>query len=473
MVHRTESLKSKVGAWIRSPRVDLAVVALVLLNVAALIVEIAFHDDPRVAQAARAVADALLGVFSIELAVRLWVAPHKRRFLRRYALDLLSLIPLFQPLRLLRVLTLLRLLRVGMLLNRRVVLLGGILRGTVLEVAFIATLTFVTVLFGASMYALNPGSVPDVHDDLGEALWFSAYTFFAGEPPVQPETGLGRLVTLGVMFAGLNVFGVFVGSVSAGMVSALSRRIEVTLLDLDELSDHLIVLGWNGSATTLLRELFGPADAPFRGVVVVTEQPFAADACPVEVPRELLFTYTGDFTRVPVLEAVGVARAARVIVLSDTQVPRSEADRDARTVLAALTIERIAPAVFCCAELVDAQHEPILRLAGVEEIVITNRYAGLLLGSVVRNEGLTALLDDLLSVRKGSAFYKAELPARLGGRTVGELFAWLKETHDAVLISVERPRSSGGVDEHINPPTGLRLEGGDVLVVVARQPVTL
>ncbi|MCA9572260.1 MAG: hypothetical protein KC656_30685, partial [Myxococcales bacterium] len=50
------------------------------------------------------------------------------------------------------------------------------------------------------------------------------------------------------------------------------------------------------------------------------------------------------------------------ILLTDQLVPRSAADRDARTVAAALTIERMAPDVYTVAELTNPQHAELLRL---------------------------------------------------------------------------------------------------------------
>ena len=58
-----------------------------------------------------------------------------------------------------------------------------------------------------------------------------------------------------------------------------------------------------------------------------------------------------DALELEVLERVNIQSAGMAILLTDTLTPRSDQDRDARTVLAALTIERLKPDVFCCAEL--------------------------------------------------------------------------------------------------------------------------
>ena len=48
-----------------------------------------------------------------------------------------------------------------------------------------------------------------------------------------------------------------------------------------------------------------------------------------------------DFTKVEALEKAGVHRASKCIILSDTGRGRKDRDADARTILAALTIEKL------------------------------------------------------------------------------------------------------------------------------------
>ena len=118
------------------------------------------------------------------------------------------------------------------------------------------------------------------------------------------------------------------------------------------------------------------------------------------------------------MQAVGVRAASRVVLLADTLIPRSNQDCDARTVLAALTIERMAPGIYTIAELHNQQNEALLRLAGVEDVVVADVYAGMILGTVQRNRGMVRVFDDILTATHGSCFDTVPVPAELAGRTV-------------------------------------------------------
>ena len=87
---------------------------------------------------------------------------------------------------------------------------------------------------------------------------------------------------------------------------------------------------------------------------------------PPQPPRELepyLMFYNDDFTRVDALERVGAHRASTCVILSDTSNGRSEQDADARTILSALTVEKLNPEVYTCAELCNRSNGTHLQMA--------------------------------------------------------------------------------------------------------------
>jgi voltage-gated potassium channel len=457
-----------MGRFMADPRVDLAVVLLILCSVSLLVVEFSLPEGTMGRRTAAQAGDVITWLFVVELSLRCWIAPRKGRFFRRYWLDILAVLPVARPLRLLRVLMLLRLFRAGVLVNRQLSFMSSVLGRTVRELLLVVTLSLMIVLLGALLVHLLGGVALD-KPGLHGSLWFSLYTLVAGEPiGGLPENDTGRAITLMLMVGGLTIFGMAVGTISATMAVAMTRRVEANPMELDELSGHVVLCGWNRSGPTLLRELFADNNPIIRPVVLVTEQ----EGWPKDIPlsgirRELLYHHAGDYTRVEVLEEVGISRAGMAIVLIDGQTPRSDQDKDARTVLAALTIERLCPGIFCCAELTDRQNESLLRRSGVEEIVARDWYAGVILGSVGRNQGLVKVLDDILSGTEGNSFHKVVVPKALAGTRIGELHTRLKVQHDAILISWEG-HIKDEVVTIVNPPVDHVISAGDVLVVISK-----
>jgi voltage-gated potassium channel len=485
MPRRPTTWKQRADRMLHHRFFEAALVVLILTAVGALLAEAAFPPGSGPQRALSIWSYAMAVLFSVELALRFWVAPRKSRFFARYWIDILAVIPLAQPLRLLRILMLLRLFRVGVLLHRRLAAYQGLLRGTLNELTIVATLSITIVLGGALIIHGGHGTVDypgDVLDGTLEgALWYAVYTVIAGEPTFGiPRSELGRAVTLALMLGGLTVFGMFVGAISATMSTVLSKRLEVGDMDLDELTDHIVVCGWNPAGVTMVQELFTRRRGR-RPIVIVTEGPDRpAGLAALNVPQDLIYHFTGDYTQPSVLKEVGIGRAASAILLTDATVPRADQDRDARTVLTALTIERLQKGIFCCAELINGEHATVLKMANVEEVVVRDWYAGVILGSMERNQGLSAVLNDILSTTEGNAFHRLDVPKRLAGQTIGAVHTLLKQQHGAILVSWEREIGPGRRkedpperDTRVNPPVDLVVQADDTLVVISERPVRL
>jgi voltage-gated potassium channel len=453
--------------------VELILVVLILVSVLLLVIETSLRNE-HLAHQVRVLGDAVTALFVVELGIRLYVAPKKRRFFARYWPDILAVLPVLRPLRFLRVLMLLRIFRAGALFNRRLSVFRGTLRATLQEITLLLTLSLAMVLAGSFALRLAEGENDNLQlDSLTEAIWYAAYIHISGEPiGGEPTTEVGRAATLLLMLGGLTIFGVFIGTVSATMSTRLSN-LEVNVMDLDELSGHTVVFGWNRAGPTVLLELFADSgrQAP---VVLVTEKDSLVPPAPEEGFRsELLYRVVGDYTRVEVLDRVSIRKADTAILLADSQVDRSDQDRDARTVLAALTIEKIHPAIFTVAELTNRQNEELLRLASVEEIVVADEYGATIMGSASRNRGLVSIVDEILSSRYGNSFRKIPVRGAWIGKSVREIFPQLKEQRDAVLVALVRAEDGVETDVIVNPPLDAVAREGDRLVVLSKEDVRL
>jgi len=465
--------RSSLREILRSPEIELTIVALILLSIVGLFLETSLPRGP-LRTVVTVSGEVITWTFVVELSLRFWVARKKRRFFRRYWVDIIAVLPVLRPLRSLRVLRLLRIFRAGALFNRRLSVFQDSLRGTFSELTTLGTVTSALVLGSALLLLVVEGPHNDDFGTLEDVLWYSVYSLIGGEPITAaqtPSTSLGRVATLLLMFGGLTTFGVFVATVSASMVQRLSGRVEINAMDMDELRKHTIVCGWNSAGGGMLLELFSDSE-PTAVVLITQDDDLPADLPREGIRRELLYHLTGDYTKVDVLEEAGVRRASTSIILSDTLAPRSAQDRDARTVLAALTVERLAPGIFTVAELTSRENAGLLKMAGVEEIIVPDEYTSTILGSASRNRGMVSILEEILSGRVGNSLHKFRAPKDLYGVAVGKLSATMRRRHDAIFVGLERPdfHDPDQVETLVNPPADETVRAGDHIVVISERP---
>ncbi|WP_460192953.1 TrkA-related ion transporter [Thermosynechococcus sp. FA-CM-4201] len=407
--------------------------------------------------------------FVVELFLRFAIARKKQRFFRHYWLDLVAILPMPPQWPLFRLLPLLRLPRASILINRNLHYISPQISGLYgAQISALLIIVLIMLFGGLAFYIIEGTSNPDI-ETLGDALWYSFFSLVSAEPiGAYPQTHTGRIITLVVVLSGLTLFAVFTGVVSAFMVQRLQSVMSIKNFDLDELRNHIILCGWNRSAPLVLEELQTDPQTRHAPIVIVAELEQLPLSELRRVDQNRLYFYSGDYTRIDVLEKVQIYHASRAILLADTSQPRSDQDRDARTVLAALTMEKLNPTIYTCAQLLDRNNNVQLQAAGVEDVVVADEMAGHLIGNAVRNQGAMDVFAELLTVQVGNQFYRLPLPSTLAGKTFWYAQRHLKEQYDALLIAVER-RIEGRRQTYINPPMNYELQVGDYVVVIARQ----
>ncbi|MFG2866734.1 potassium channel family protein [Streptomyces sp. NPDC048338] len=153
--------------------------------------------------------------FALDYLVRLALAPAKWAFVRGHPLDLLAvLLPLVQPLRLLRLVSTL------LLVGRRARMAPQI--------------TLTTYVAGAVVGLMMFGSLAVLHVErdapngniktLGDAVWWSFTTMTTvGYGDHAPTTGLGRILAVGLMLSGIALLGVVTANIAAWFISRFDR----------------------------------------------------------------------------------------------------------------------------------------------------------------------------------------------------------------------------------------------------------
>jgi voltage-gated potassium channel len=207
-----------------------------------------------------------------------------------------------------------------------------------------------------------------------------------------------------------------------------------------------------------------------HAVVVVAE----LEELPPEIARMKIaarvFFVPGDYTRPEVLEQARVSHARRAIIVADATKPRSDQDRDARTVLAALMIERMNPKIYTCAELLNRANEAHLRAAGIEEVITTSEAGGHHLAMAAMHPGLANVVSELLTAKVGNTLVKQAPPATLIGATFMTALGALKHDAGSLLIGLEVLGKDGsrtpGYAMKVNPPPETVIGPRDNLVLI-------
>lgn len=463
-------LRERLRHFIEHPACGVSILLLILVSVGLLILEIAAPPADSTRQNLELANDLILLVFLVELVLRWLVSSSTRRFFSEYWIDILALLPLLRVFRLgraFRLVRLFRLLSLGALVNRQLATLQHLFRRRLVESFLLAVFCLFVLIFGTvGLLSFERERFAEPAD----AVWATLYTLLAGEFIDQfPASPAGRLTALAIMFFSMTFFAMVTGTVSAVMMEKLRRGVSARTMDSRDWNNHIIICGVNNKLSVLIREF--QLDPVHRQQIIAVvaenindeelEEQFRAGG--IDCGR--LFFVDGDFTRLEVLERVGVRQAACAVILADRRSHGSDYDVDARTVLAALTIERLHPEIYTCAELLHREYESHLRMGGVNDIVVTEDFGGNILAHATINRGLTQFFDELLTHRYGNEVYKLPMPAQLAGLSFRQAAARLLADSEMLLVGLERERKI-----RVNPQDLTLQEGDRVLIIAEERP---
>ncbi|HSO31406.1 MAG TPA: ion transporter [Labilithrix sp.] len=421
-------------------------------------------------------------IFAVELYLRYRCAPSRGGYFREYWLDILSTLPLLAALRLpfvegasaappgwlaaLALLRIFRLLRLLKIARHRVLLFPRVLRKGAREVFFASGFVLLAVVFAsAGLVMFERDSNPSL-GTFPQAFWFSVYSVIATEPiPGPPHTFGGHVVAVFVILTGLFTFATVVGTISA-LVSDRMRSGDL-IVDWEDLRDHLIICGYNRKAEIIIKEYIVASPDDDRPIVVVAELEGGIPQLRDAASRTRVQFLNDDFTKLEALEKAGVRRAARCILLADTSKGRKERDADARTVLAALTIERLNPAVYTVAEIHRREHAHHLEMGKVNDYVVSGEQSAFLLAQSAITRGVMSVFSELLTREHGNRFSRCALTNDWKGKSFLELMVHMKEEHNALLVGVEEN------DKIVVNPTSYVFNGDEDVVLIAARDVKL
>ena len=215
----------------------------------------------------------------------------------------------------------------------------------------------------------------------------------------------------------------------------------------------------------IIREYRASSQLKRVQVAVISELDLEEAGVPADLKSQIFYLHD-DFTRIAALERAGIERAKTCIILADVSNGRSEQDADARTILSALTVEKINPNVYTCAELLNRHYGSHLSMGKVNDYVVSGDYSAYLLAQSAMNRGLMGVLGELLTYQHGQEFYRQPILPEWRGKSFTELLLLLREQHDSILVAVHTLEGK----QLINP-RDYHFVDGDEIVIIAHQEI--
>lgn len=326
--------------------------------------------------------------------------------------------------------------------------------GMHLSIILLATLFFIVLGTVGGYYserAANSGfSSP------GASLWWTVVTMSTvGYGDIVPKTIAGRVIGTVLMFGGPLLMVSLIGSVGVELYNRWTRGIKG--MGQINKKGHIVICGWNKKAGDIIQELRA-GELRDRPITIIDDK---IDTRPVDI-KDVYFV-KGNASELHTLHRANIQEAGFAIVLAEDTTPVA----DQKTVLTILAIEKTNPSIISCAELVDANNEEHLILAGCTIIINASVLTSGLLAMSLQNPIVNRIVKELVS-QGGNEIYQVAVPQQYVGRSFIDTLQELKKSSGIILMGIER-----NGEALINPEAGLALNTGDLLLVLSKETPVL
>ncbi|MFJ1705033.1 potassium channel family protein [Kitasatospora sp. NPDC088346] len=255
---RKPSATTRRERWERHTQTPL--IALSVVFALAYAVPILFPAaDGRLLGGAAWVEWGVWAAFAADYGTRLLLADRRWQFVRSSPLDLASVVlPLVQPLRLLRLVSTL------LLAGRRVRMASQVRLTTYVAGAVLGLLVFGSL----AVLEIERSSPTATIRTLDDALWWSFTTMTTvGYGDLTPTTGLGRLLAVALMLSGIALLGVVTANIAAWFVARFEAE------DRLDHVNHRAILDLTAEVRDLRQQLAALGLPPEAGPPAVPDRP--------------------------------------------------------------------------------------------------------------------------------------------------------------------------------------------------------
>ena len=296
---------------------------------------------------------------------------------------------------------------------------------------------------GLVLRLLEPGEIAEG----GNPFWWAIVTMTTvGYGDYYPATATGRLFAIVVMFAGISLTALLTATISSIFVARKIR--EEKGLEKLNLSDHIILCGWNKTGEQIVDAVQNLSDNQHHELVLIN------DLGEDEINRLKnrytkidLYFVAGDFSSEPILERANLQEATTVMIIPNQTKDDVGGSPDEKTIFATLTIKAMSPNIRVVAYLNNRENLTHIKRANADEVVLSDDFGAFMVAAHVMDPGIPQAVNTLLDSKASTHFRRVDIPQGYINKSFDELFNYFREKKGWILIGVYSEEENLGIGE--------------------------
>lgn len=310
---------------------------------------------------------------------------------------------------------------------------------------FVMALFFIT-LFGTAVHFVEPDTFPTVF----EGIWWAVVTASTvGFGDYAPKTTVGRLLGIGLIFAGAGFLSAYFINLAAAAVTSQNSLREGKGVYTNK--NHLIIIGWNERTKEIIDHL---QIMPVSRHIVLIDDSLQTNP----YTEKVVHFIQGPPYKEETLKKANLKEAAIALITSDQN--KNEVYADMNSILTLVAMKGSNPTLHCIVEVLTNDQVINAERAGADEVIQTNKHSSSIMLNSLHQEGASEALLHLMDPTNGGFLKSVNPEPEWAEMSFGELaITLLKE--QILLIGIQRAGET-----MINPPLSLKINISDELLVI-------
>ena len=309
---------------------------------------------------------------------------------------------------------------------------------------------FVTMIFGG--FVLQWLETGDISKGNNPFWWAIVTMTTVGYGDFSPETPEGRLFAVFIMFAGITLVSLLTASISSIFVAQKIR--EGKGLEKLNLTDHIILCGWNMNADKLIKSIYQLRSDNKNFDLVLVNELSEEDITQLKskFAKIRIHFVAGDFTQEETLHRASITTSNSVIVIPNNLNNDNES-HDEKTIFATLTIKSIDSSIRVVAYILDRENLTHIKRAEADEVVVSDDFSLNILASHIVDPGVPQASNHLINTSSDSRLKRKTIPANFVGKKYSELFDHFRGDDGSLLIGLYYEDENLGIGSILSSDT--------------------
>ncbi|WP_024790498.1 MULTISPECIES: NAD-binding protein [unclassified Lebetimonas] len=373
-------------------------------------------------------------------------------------IDLLAILPAFRTLRILRIFVIFRLIKI-LRYTKNVNIFLDVLRSKKFELLIVLlAVVFIVFIGGSVIYVFEAHTNPEIKNLFDSYYWALITISTVGYGDITPVTNEGKTLTMLLIITGVGIISFTTSIIASAFTEKLHElKSEKVFREIEHFNEIYLICGFSDEAEILGEKLIKEK----KDFLIV-------DTDESRVEKAALKGYEavkGDITQKIFLKNLHFKKITKIFVLTNSDVTNT---------FITLTLRAYSKGAKIIALANDEKNISKLEKVGADYVVVPTKATALLASVYIGSPITFAVIDAILSEKKNAIIDEIKVIENsiLDGKLIGEidfdkykilLFGVLKDKESQML---EKTFSLTKGHFYFNPPFDLRLEAGDIIVVM-------